>query len=73
MIKVVAHRSEEPSVGSGTHVANDRSSFTSSESDCTSYVTHVSRKERVDHYRIIHAERSSSFEPIPRQNICDGG
>jgi hypothetical protein len=40
----VAHKSEELSVGSGTHVANDRSSFTSPESDCTINVTHVARK-----------------------------
>jgi hypothetical protein len=66
-------KSEEPSVGSGTHVANDRSSFTSSEFDYTSNVTHVARKQRVDRHRIIHAERSSRFEPIPRQNFCDGG
>jgi hypothetical protein len=69
----MAHQSEEPSVGFDTHVANDRSSITSSESDCTSNVTHVSRKQHVDRHRIIQAERSSSFEPILRQNICDGG
>jgi hypothetical protein len=68
----VAHQSEEPSVGSGTHVANDRSSFTSFESDCTTNVTHVARKQRVDRHRIIHAEQSSSIEPILRQNYCDG-
>jgi hypothetical protein len=66
-------QSEEPSVVSGTHVANDRSSFTSSESDYTSNVTHVAGKQRVDRHRIIHAEQSSSFEPILRQNFCDGG
>jgi hypothetical protein len=43
------------------------------ESDCTSNVTHVARKQRVDHHRIIHAERLSSFEPILRQNFYDGG
>jgi hypothetical protein len=68
----MATKSKEPSVGCGTHVANDRSSFTSSESDCTSNVTHVAGKQRVDHHRIIHAEQSSSFEPIPRQNYCGG-
>jgi hypothetical protein len=68
----VAHKSQEPSVGSGTHVANDRSSFTSPESDCTSNVKHVARNQRVDRHQIIHAEQSSSFEPILRQNFCDG-
>jgi hypothetical protein len=72
MIKVVAHKSEEVSVGSGTHVAKDRSPFTSRESDCTSNVTHVARKQRVDRHRIIHVEKSSSFEPILSQNYCDG-
>jgi hypothetical protein len=72
MIKVVAHKSEEASVGSGTHVANDRSRFTSRESDCASNVTHVGRKQCVDHHRIIRAEKSSSFEPILSQNSCDG-
>jgi hypothetical protein len=65
-------KSEEHSVGSGTYVANDRSSFTSFESDCTSNVTHVAGKQQIDHHRIIHVEQSSSFEPIPRQNYCDG-
>jgi hypothetical protein len=64
--------SEQASVGSGTHVANDRSSFTSPETDCTSNVTQVARKQCVDHCQIIRAEQSSSFEPIPRQNFCDG-
>jgi hypothetical protein len=73
LIKGVAHKSEETAVGSGTHVANDRSSFTSSECDCTSNVTHVARKQCVDHHRIIDVEQSSSIEPIPRQNYCDGG
>jgi hypothetical protein len=68
----VAHKSEEASVGSGTHVANDRSRFTSRESDCASNVTQVTRKQRVDHHRIIRAEMSSSFEPILSQNTCDG-
>jgi hypothetical protein len=72
MIKLVAHKSEEVSVGSGTHVANDRSRFTSPESDCTSNVTQVARKQRVHHHRIIRAEKLSSFEPIPSQNSCDG-
>jgi hypothetical protein len=67
----VAHESEEPSVGSGKHAANDRSSFRSPESDCTSNVTHVARKQRVDRHRIIHAEQLCSFEPISRQNFCD--
>jgi hypothetical protein len=68
----VAHKSEEPSVGSGTHMANDRSSFTSPDSDCTSNVNHVAGNQRVDRHQIIHAEQPSSFEPIPRQNFCDG-
>jgi hypothetical protein len=72
IIKVVAHKSEEPSVGFGTHATNDRSSFTSSEFDCTSNVTPVARKQCQDRHRIIHVEQPSSFEPIPRQNFCDG-
>jgi hypothetical protein len=72
MINVVAHKSEEASVRSGTHVANDRSRFTSRESDCASNVTQVARKQGVDRHRIIRAEKSSSFEPILSQNSCDG-
>jgi hypothetical protein len=72
MIKIVAHKSKEASIGSSTHVANDRSSFTSPVIDCTSNVTHVARKQHIDRHRIIRAEKSSSFEPIPRQNFCDG-
>jgi hypothetical protein len=72
MIKVVGHKSEEASVGSGTHVANDRSRFTSRESNCASNVTQVDRKQRVDRHRIIRAEKSSSLEPILSQNSCDG-
>jgi hypothetical protein len=53
-------------------VANDRCNFTSPESDCTSNVTQVARKQRVDHHRNIHPEQSSSFEPILWQNFCDG-
>jgi hypothetical protein len=68
----VAHESEEGSVGSGTHVANDRSSSTSPETDCTSNVTEVARKQCVDHRQMIHTEQSRSFEPIPWQNFCDG-
>jgi hypothetical protein len=72
MINVVAHEPEEASVGSGTHVANDRSRFTSRESDCASNVTQIARKQRVEHHRIIRAEKSSSFDPILSQNSCDG-
>jgi hypothetical protein len=72
MINVVAHKSEEASVGSGTHVANDWSHFTSRESDCASNVTQVARKQGVDCHRIIRAEKSSSFEPILSQNSRDG-
>jgi hypothetical protein len=68
----VAHESEEGSVGSETHVANDRSSFTSPETDCTSNVTYVARKQHVDRHRIIHVDQSSTFEPILRQNFRDG-
>jgi hypothetical protein len=68
----VAHKSEQASVGSGTHVANDRSHFTSRESDCASNVTQVARKQRVDHHRIIRAEKMSSFEPILSQNSGGG-
>jgi hypothetical protein len=64
--------SEEASVGSGTHMANDRSHFTSRESDCPSNVTQVARKQGVDHHRIIRADNSSSFEPILSQSSCDG-
>jgi hypothetical protein len=72
MIKVVAHKSEEASIGSGNHVANDRSRFTSRESDCASNLTQVARKQVVDRHWIIRAEKSSSFEPILSQNSCDG-
>jgi hypothetical protein len=72
MIKLVAHKSEEASVGSDTHVANDRSRFTSPESDYVSNVTQVARKLCAHHHRIIRAEKSSSFEPILSQNSCDG-
>jgi hypothetical protein len=72
IIKVVAHKSEEASVGSGTHVANDSSHFTSRDSDCASNMTQVARKEGVDRHRIIRKEKSSSFEPILSQNSCDG-
>jgi hypothetical protein len=72
MIKLVTHKSEEGSVGSGTHVTNDRSRFTSRESDCTSNVTQGARKQSVDHHRIIRAEKSSRFEPILSQNFFDG-
>jgi hypothetical protein len=72
MIKLVTHKSEEGSVGSGTHVTNDRSRFRTRESDCTSNVTQVARKQRVDRHRIIRAEKSSSFEPILSQNSFDG-
>jgi hypothetical protein len=68
----MAHKSEEASVGFGTHVVNDRSRFTSRESDCASNVTQVARKQRVDRHRIIHPEKSSSFEPILSQNSYDG-
>jgi hypothetical protein len=64
MIKIVAHKSKGGSVGSGTHVANDRSRFTSRESDYTSNVTQVARKQCADHHRIIRVEKSSSFVPI---------
>ena len=67
MINVVAHKSEEASVGSGTDVANDRSRFTSGESDCASNVTQVARRQRLDRHRIIRVEKSSSFEPILSQ------
>jgi hypothetical protein len=53
-------------------VANDRSRFTSRESDYASNVTQVARKQRVERHRIIRAEKSSSFEPILSQNSCDG-
>jgi hypothetical protein len=61
MIKLVTQKSEEGSVGSGTHVANDRSRFTSRESNCASNVAHVARKQRVDLHRIIRVEKSSSL------------
>jgi hypothetical protein len=64
MIKIVAHKSEGGSVRSGTHEANDRSRFTLRESDYTSNVTQVARKQCVDHHRIIRVEKSSSFESI---------
>jgi hypothetical protein len=72
IIKLVPHKSEEASVGSDTHMANDRSHFTSQQSDCASNVTQVARKQHVDRHRMIRAEKSSSFEPILSQNSCDG-
>jgi hypothetical protein len=68
----MTHKSKEASVGSGTHVATNRSSFTSSKSNYTSYTTQVARNKCVDHDRIIHVERAISFEPILRQNFYDG-
>jgi hypothetical protein len=59
MIKIVAHKSEEGSVGSGNHVANDRSHCTSRESNCASNVTQVARKQRVHLHRIT-ARRSQA-------------
>jgi hypothetical protein len=53
-------------------VANDRSRFTSRESDFASNVTQIARKQRVDRHRLIRAEKSSTFEPILSQNSCDG-
>jgi hypothetical protein len=53
-------------------VANDRSRFTSQESDYASNVTRVAGKQHVDRHRIIRVEKSSSFEPILSQNSCDG-
>jgi hypothetical protein len=49
----MTHKSKETSVGSSTHVATDRCSFTSSESDCTSNATQVARKKYVGHHQII--------------------
>jgi hypothetical protein len=63
---------KKPLLGPVPDVANDRSCFTSRESDCASNVTQVARKQRVDRRRIIHAEKSSSFEPILNQNSYDG-
>jgi hypothetical protein len=68
----MAHKSKEASVGSGTHVATDRCSFTSPEFYCTSNVTQVARKNFVGHHRIILVEQSINFEPITRQNFCHG-
>jgi hypothetical protein len=68
----MAHRSKAACVGSGTHVATDRSSFTSPESDWTPNVSQMARKQRVDHHRVIDMEESISFEPNPRQKFCDG-
>jgi hypothetical protein len=50
MIKVVAHKSVEASVGSGTQRANDRSRFTSREFDYASNMTRVAREQRVDRH-----------------------
>jgi hypothetical protein len=57
----MTHKSKEASDGSGTHVATDRSSFISWESDCTSNVIQVARKKYVGHHRIIHMEQSTSL------------
>jgi hypothetical protein len=62
----MAYKSKEVSICSGTHVATDRSSFTSSESNYTSNATLVVRKKCVGHHQIIHVEQSISFEPILR-------
>jgi hypothetical protein len=63
---------KKPLLGPVPDVANDRSRFTSQESDCASNVTQVARKQGVDHHRIIRAEKTSSFEPILSKNSCDG-
>jgi hypothetical protein len=68
----MAHKSKEVSVGSGTHIDPDRSSFISPESNCASNATQVARKKHVSHHRTIHVEQSISFEPIQWQNFCDG-
>jgi type IV pilus biogenesis protein CpaD/CtpE len=68
----VVYKSEEASIGTGSHVANDRSRFTSRESDCASNVTQVARRQGVDRNRIIHVEKSCSFDPILSQNSYDG-
>jgi hypothetical protein len=68
----MTHRSKEPCVGSGSHVATNRSSFTSPESDRTSNASQVARKQCVNHYEIIHVEQSINFEPNLRQNFGDG-
>jgi hypothetical protein len=67
----MAHKSKAACVGSGAHVATDRSNFTSLEFDCTSNASQMARKQRVDHHRVIDMEESISFEPNPRQNFCD--
>jgi hypothetical protein len=72
IINVMAHRSKGASVGSGIHVATDRSSFTSLKTDSTSNAIQVARKKCGGHHQIIHVEQSISFEPILRQNFCDG-
>jgi hypothetical protein len=60
----MAHKSKEACVGFGTHITTDRSSFTSPESDCTSNVSQVARKQHVDHHRVIHMEQSISLNQI---------
>jgi hypothetical protein len=68
----MAHKSKEVYVGSDTHIATDRSRFISPESDCISNMTKVARNKHVGYHRIIHMEPSISFEPITRQNFCNG-
>jgi hypothetical protein len=47
-------------------------SFTLPESDCTSSSNQRDRKQHVDQHRIIEVEQSTSSEPIPSKNLCDG-
>jgi hypothetical protein len=42
--KVTAHKFKKTSVGFGTHIATNRSSFTLVETDCTSNATLVGEK-----------------------------
>jgi hypothetical protein len=72
MIKVVATSLKKPLLGPVPDVANDRSRFTSRESECASNVTQDARKQRVGCHQIICSEKSSSFEPILSENSYDG-
>jgi hypothetical protein len=56
MIKLVLTCLKKPLLGPVPDVANDRSRFTSRESDCASNVTWDAGKQCVDRHRIICAD-----------------
>jgi hypothetical protein len=68
----MTHKSKNASSGPILMQRMDSSSFTSPESDYTSSSIQGASKQHVDQHQIIEVEQSSSSEPIPRQNFCDG-